>query len=447
MKHITFTRGRRLKRAIGFPLFFGLLTLYASSSSAQNVERQADVLYLPLVVYSDQLQLELQPFATGFDSDTITDIAHIPADGRLFVVQREGVIRIVYPDGQIKPEPFLDWRGKVALENWEQGLLGLAFHPRFPRVPYFYISYTDLSSQIQLARFFVSPKAPNTADPSSVTHLLTIPKPQVNGKPSPIHNGGDLAFGPDGYLYISLGDGGPQSANGQPGDPNNHGQRLDKLLGKILRIDVNSKSGRPPDCGQANYSIPEDNPYIESTGCGEIWASGLRNPWRISFDSLTGDLYISDVGENLREEVNYLQGDSAGGVNFGWHCYEGREDYSLHFAMVAADCDQDVEFTFSIYEYSSAYTNMCAVIGGLVYRGEQYPPLYGRYLFADFCQGSLWALSKPVEEANSDDWHAKFVGQTDMLITTFGADADGELYVSGRVRASLENTLYKIVVR
>lgn len=445
MKYPGLTHRQPIKRSLGFCLLFSLLTLYASSKATQSAAKQARDFYLPFVVHSDQLHLELEPFATGFDTDTITDIAHIPADGRLFIVQREGIIRIVYPDGQIEPVPFLDWRGKVALENWEQGLLGLVFHPRFPRVPYFYISYTDLDSHIRLARFFVSHKTPNTADPNSVVHLLTVPKPQVDGSPSRIHNGGDLAFGPDGYLYISLGDGGPLSANGQPGDPNNHGQRLDTLLGKILRIDVNPERGRPPDCGQANYSVPADNPYVGGAGCAEIWASGLRNPWRINFDSLTGDLYISDVGENLREEINHLPGDSTGGVNFGWHCYEGREDYSRHFSPVAADCDPEAEYTFSVYEYSSAYTNMCAVIGGLVYRGQQYPPLYGRYLFADFCQGSLWALSKPADGAISGDWRAQLVGHTDMLITTFGEDMNGELYASGRIPGN-KNTLYRIIV-
>lgn len=440
-------RGRQLGRSLGLPLSICLLAFYVASTSPQNGKAQSPSghIFMPFVVLEGSLQLELEPFAVGFDTNTITDIAHAPAgDGRLFVVQREGIIRIVYPNGQIEPTPFLDLRGQVALDNWEQGLLALAFHPRFPSVPYFYITYTDLKSAIRLARLFVSPKTPNTADPGSITQLFAIAKPQVNGKPSRLHNGGDLAFGPDGYLYISVGDGGPISANGQPGDPNNHGQRLDTLLGKVLRIDVNPGTGRPPDCGDAHYSIPPDNPYVEGEGCDEIWATGLRNPWRMSFDDLTGDLYIGDVGENLREEINHLPGGAPGGTNFGWHCYEGSEDYSRFFPPVAADCNQETEYTFPVYQYSSYQTSMCAIIGGVVYRGRQYPRLYGRYLFADFCQGSLWALNKP--EANVGEWQAQLVGETDMLVSTFGEDANGELYLSGRIPGD-QNTLYRVVIR
>lgn len=400
-----------------------------------------------MIGLADPWRVELEPFAVGFNTDTITDIAHA-GDERLFVAQREGLVRIVYSDGTIEPTPFLSLRGSVTVGNWEQGLLGLAFHPRFPKVPYFYVTYTDVDSQIRLTRFSVPPEAPNTADRHSGRLMMIVDKPRVDGTRSRIHNGGDLAFGPEGYLYLSLGDGGPTAANGEPGDPNNNGQRTDTLLGSLLRIDVDPDRGRPPDCGVARdplYSIPPDNPYLAAEGCDEIWATGLRNPWRISFDVLTGDLYISDVGENLREEINYQPAGSAGGANFGWHCYEGGADYGFYFPLVRDDCDPQTPFVFPAYEYSSAFTGMCAVIGGLVYRGEQYPQLYGRYLFGDFCQGSLWTLAWSSDSDGSGNWKATLVGQTDLLLSTFGQDINGELYVGGRTPGP-PNTLYRIIV-
>lgn len=387
-------------------------------------------------------QLRLSPFATGFDTDTITDIAHA-GDDRLFVVQREGVIRIVGPAGDLYPEPFLDIRPDVTHEiNWEQGLLGLAFHPDYPDTPYFYVVYTDLTS-IRVSRVTVSPTNPNKAERTTLRPLIRIMKPEEFGGRSPVHNGGDLAFGPDGYLYIPLGDGGPDPyhAGGFPGDPFNNSQRVDNLLGAILRIDVNETSPLNPDCGTEGYSIPPDNPYVGVYGCDEIWATGVRNAWRMAFDPLQGDLYVTDVGEWQREEINYLPAGTGGGANLGWHCYEGTVPYAENYPQFDGHCRPGTQYTFPVYEYDHKQGE-CSITGGIVYRGSRFPELTGRYIFGDFCSRRLWTMMRD----DAGTWQVDLAGQTALPYSTFGTDIKGEVYVGGWDIANDEATLFRLVV-
>lgn len=386
--------------------------------------------------------LKLVPFVHGFDDITITAIKHA-GDERLFVAIREGKIWIVNPAGQILPTPFLDIKDRVRYQdNFEQGLLGLAFHPDYPRTPYYYIVYTVYDA-IVVARGVVKPTSPNTADPLDLQVFIVIRKPDIPGDPSPgpspVHNGGDLVFGKDGYLYIPLGDGGPDpySVPG-PGDPNNNSQRRDTLLGSVLRIDPNPNRGLQPDCGLANlYSIPRDNPYLNDDGCDEIWTYGLRNPWRMSIDPLNGDFYIADVGEWLREEVNYVPANSPGGQNFGWHCWEGNVDYTLIHPELASKCKEKTNFTFPVFKYDHSHGE-CSIIGGKVYRGQKYPDLYGRYFFGDWCTGQLWTMYQ-----SNGRWQVDQAGVQRLLFSTFGEDIHGELY-AGQYGKGI---LYKVEVR
>jgi glucose/arabinose dehydrogenase len=397
----------------------------------------AGALYLPYVGKPGTPQIDLVPFVVGFENKTITEITHA-GDERLFVANREGKVWVVYPDGAIPETPFLDVTDKVQHEiNFEQGFLGLAFHPDYPATPYFYFAYTS-PSNIEIARGAVSSTNPDVADPKSIVGMITIHKPQGGGGPSPVHNGGDLAFGPDGYLYIPLGDGGPDpyDVSYLPGDPNNHSQRRDTLLGSILRVDPDPERGLDPDCGGNYYSIPGDNPWLGDGGCDEIWAKGLRNPWRISIDQLTGDFYIADVGEWLREEVNYRPAAAGGGANFGWHCWEGSVDYSTVWEEVADNCDYDLDFVFPVHEYDRSQGE-CSIIGGKVYRGSLYPWFYGVYFFGDWCSGRLWTMSRV-----GGEWQVNPAGQHMIRYTTFGEDVYGELYAG----SYLSGILYKVVV-
>lgn len=353
--------------------------------------------------------VSLGVFASGFSSPVGIVNSGVAGDGRLFIVQQGGLIRIVQSDGSILPTPFLSLVGQVSGSS-EQGLLGLVFHPDYASNGYFYVNYTNLSGHTVIARYTVSGSDPNVADPTSQVILLTVNQPATN------HNGGDLHFGPDGYLYIGLGDGGPSI----------YGQDMTSLLGKMLRIDVNPTAGLSPDCGSgSNYSIPPDNPLIDGPGetCDEIWASGLRNPWRFSFDRYLGDMYIADVGQNQWEEINWQPASSAGGENYGWRCYEGNVPYN------STGCGPASAYTFPIFVYSHAQSN-CSVTGGYVYRGEQYPALWGHYVFADYCSGRFWAL-----HPNGDGgWQSVVLGQllSTWSASSFGENVAGELFVSHR---------------
>mgnify|MGYP001390968098 CR=1 FL=1 len=342
------------------------------------------------------------------------DIAHA-GDGRLFIVEQRGVIRVLdrpYPDHNATT--FLDIQDRVS-SGGETGLLGLAFHPDYAQNGAFFVNYIHADAQsgqlyTRISRFQVSAD-PQVADPNSELILLELAQPFTN------HNGGDLAFADDGTLYASLGDG------GDGGDPLNNGQTTSTLLGSMLRLDVDG-GGLPPDCGgsQAAYTIPADNPLRDGPGgdCDEIWAYGLRNPWRFSFDRITQDLFIADVGQGAWEEVNYQPAASPGGENYGWRCYEGTHPYNL------TGCSTNTAvYTFPIDEYG--HTNgRCSVTGGFVYRGNWYPALTGAYLFADFCSGEIWGL-----RPDAGGWQKTPLFDAPFRITTFGEDVNGEIYLAG----------------
>jgi glucose/arabinose dehydrogenase len=305
--------------------------------------------------------------------------------GRLFILEKAGRIRIIENE-QLLNEPFLDITDRVGSRGNEQGLLGLAFHPQYEENGWFYVNYTDTNGDTVLARFQVSSDA-NRSDPGSELRLLGVDQPYPN------HNGGALAFGPDGNLYAGLGDG------GAAGDPQGNAQSLDTLLGKILRLDVDS--GEP-------YAIPGDNPFGN-----EIWAYGLRNPWRLSFDTATGDLYIGDVGQGEWEEIDFLAAGSAGGANFGWDHREGAHDYEGGGPAGMID---------PVAEYSHPEGG-CSVSGGYVYRGAM-PEWNGIYLYGDYCTGIIWGLFRSVA-----GWQEQQLFDVDVTITSFGQDENGEVYL------------------
>lgn len=343
-----------------------------------------------------QDDVELVEFATGLNSPAA--ITHA-GDDRLFVVEKAGYIRIIDTEGNLKPEPFLDITDRADPAGNEQGLLGLAFHPNYGNNGYFFVNYTDDQDQSHIARFSVNDGNPDLADPDSEFTILTLDQPFTN------HNGGDLVFGPDGYLYIGFGDG------GSGGDPGNRSQNLSVLLGKMLRIDVDS--GNP-------YAIPEDNPFVDNPDAlDEIWAYGLRNPWRFSFDRETGDLWIADVGQNQIEEIDFQPASSDGGENYGWRCYEGNSTYNT------SGCGPQSDYVFPVFEYT--HNNGCSVTGGYVYRGTDIPQMEGYYVFADYCTDYIWTLHE-----EGGEWISNQLGQfSGNNFSTFGEDANGELYVAG----------------
>ncbi len=317
--------------------------------------------------------------------------------GRIFVVQQGGQVRIVR-DGALVSRPFLDIAGRIS-SGGERGLLGLAFHPRFPDDPRIFVDYTDGNGDTRVSSFRVNPSAPDVVDPSTEQRLLFVKQPYPN------HNGGALAFGPDGDLYISLGDG------GSGGDPQGNGQSTKTLLAKILRIDVDHPSADRP------YGIPGDNPFADgSAGLPEIWLTGLRNPWRISFDRATGDLWIGDVGQGSWEEVDVQRANVPGGTNFGWNRMEGNHCY-----QPSSDC-ANASLTLPVTDYG--HDQGCTVIGGLVVRGTSQPALDGGYLFGDYCSGRVWAI----DPATSDYRKPTLVAETTHNFAAFGEDEAGTPY-------------------
>jgi glucose/arabinose dehydrogenase len=313
------------------------------------------------------------------------DLQHA-SDERLFIIEKVGRIRILQA-GNLVERPFLDLTDRVGSDGNEQGLLGLAFHPRYAENGLFFVNYTDRNGNTVIARFQVTAD-PNLADPSSETVLLRVNQPYGN------HNGGVLAFGPDGYLYAGLGDG------GSAGDPQGNAQNLDTLLGKILRLDVDS--AQP-------YAIPADNPFGN-----EIWAYGLRNPWRFSFDRQTGDLYIGDVGQGQWEEIDFVPAGSPGGMNFGWKYFEGTHPYE-------GTPPQGTQVVAPVAEYS--HSEGCSVTGGYVYRGAM-PEWNGIYLYGDYCSGTVWGLIR-----SNGGWQPQVLFGGVGRITSFGQDASGEVYL------------------
>lgn len=370
--------------------------------------------------------LTTEQIATGLTRPVYVTAPAGDAD-RLFVVERRGVIRIINLN-TLAVSTFMDIDGRVlggTTDNDEQGLLGMAFDPQFDSNGFFYVSYIDSAGDNQVSRFSVQGGNPDAGDTSSELTLLTINQPQAN------HNGGWIAFGPnDGLLYIAIGDGG--GANDQHGIIGN-GQDVTTLLGKILRIDVTS-DGFAGDATR-NYAIPPGNPFVGVNGADEIWALGLRNPWRNSFDAMTGDLYVADVGQGAREEVNFQAAGFAGGANYGWRCMEG-ELCTPNCANCAASCTcNDPSLALPIHTYvNTGFGGRCAITGGYVYRGSAIPDLTGAYFFADFCSADIWSFrydGATVTDFN-DTREIEFApggGMSIQDIVSFGEDGLGELYI------------------
>lgn len=311
------------------------------------------------------------------------------SSGRTFIVEQPGVIKILQ-NGQVLAEPFLDIRDRVNDGANEQGLLGLAFHPQYAANGWFFVNYTGAQGQTVIARFTANG---NVADVTSERIVLEIAQPYAN------HNGGHVAFGPDGFLYIGLGDG------GSAGDPQDFAQNLQSLLGKMLRLDVNTEP----------YAIPPGNPFVSRSDIRpEIWSFGWRNPWRFSFDRATGDMYVADVGQNSIEEVSFQSAASAGGENYGWRFLEGTGAYlgTAPEGLVAP-----------IAGYTHAEGG-CSVTGGYVYRGPTLTDLNGVYVFGDYCTGLTWSL-----RLVNDVWERREFMDTDFVISSFGEDEAGELYL------------------
>lgn len=315
--------------------------------------------------------------------------------GRLFVIEQQGFIRII-ENGQLLETPFLEITDRTRAGG-ERGLLGLAFHPDYESNGLFYVNFTDQQGDTVVAQYSVSAD-PNVADSSSEQVLLTIEQPEGN------HNGGDLAFGPDGYLYIATGDGG--GGGDRHGEIGN-GQDLTTLLGKLLRIDA----------GQGSYTVPNSNPFVDNPDAeDEIWAYGLRNPWRFSFDRDTGDLYMGDVGQNAYEEINFQVAASEGGENYGWRITEG-----FHCFNPRDNCDE-TGLTEPVLEY--AHDLGSSVTGGYVYRGAALPELVGTYLYGDFGSGRVWQAKQ-----ENGGWTNDLLMDTGFNISSFGEDEAGELYL------------------
>jgi glucose/arabinose dehydrogenase len=378
-------------------------------------------------------QLSFELVAGGFASPVF--VTHANDDsGRIFVVEQAGRIRIVQNEAVIE-QPFLDIHDRVRSPasggGAEEGLLSLAFAPDYAQNGRFYVYYTNKDGNNVLTRFQVT-SDPDRADASSEQEILLFPHPNFQN-----HNGGLLDFGPDGYLYIGTGDG------GGGGDPEGNAQNPDSLLGKLLRIDVEYQTTSPftvthqaflPLIRQANgnagmmpYRIPPGNPFVGQFGYRkEIWALGLRNPWRYSFDLSTGDLYIADVGQNLVEEVDFQPADSSGGQNYGWNIMEGDRCYQ------SASCDQS-GLTLPIFTYT--HTEGCSITGGYVYRGPNNPGMQGIYFFADYCSGRIWGLQK-----SGNSWNHQMLTQTSYKVSSFGQDQAGRLYLVDK-----NGSVYRVV--
>lgn len=344
----------------------------------------------------DPDQYAWQEVVGGFDNPIY--VTHAGDDsGRLFVVEQTGYI-LVAEDGTFDPAPFLDLSemlpGIVIQARYtEQGLLGLVFHPDFETNRRFFVNYTNTSGHTVVAQYLVDENNPNRADPLSAEQVLFLEQPQDN------HNGGHMTFGPDGYLYISAGDG------GGAGDPMRNGQNTSNLYGTIMRIDVD----------ELPYTVPEDNPYVNVVGYApEIWVFGLRNPWRFSFDPETGDLYIGDVGQEFWEEIDFQSADSPGGENYGWNTYEANTIYNPDLEPAS-----EVTEPIAVYDHSLG----CSVTGGYVYRGQALPELAGYYFYGDYCSGQIFIAYRD----ESGEWQAEPYIKTDFVISSFGEDAAGEL--------------------
>jgi len=370
----------------------------------------------------DDIELELELVADGFEEPVYLTGAG-DGSGRMFVVERVGRVRVLRADGSSADVmPFLDISAKTRNDS-ERGLLGLAFPRTYasegePLVGEFFIHYSDSDGNTVVSRMRVSPQDPDRADPSTEQVLLHVPQPYSN------HNGGQIVFGPDNYLYIALGDG------GSGGDPQGNGQNPDTLLGSVLRIDP--RLPVPPEANYPStnlqYMSPPDNPFVAGGGTGgkpEVWLYGLRNPWRFSFDRETRDIWIGDVGQNEWEEIDFVSGEAlfdmgdgvSGGQNFGWNVMEGSHPYPAD-----SDPGDTSRFTMPVIEYDHSAGN--SVTGGYAYRGSRYPEFAGVYFYADFGSGRIWA-ARPTDGGERN----REIADTDLQLVSFGEDDDGELYV------------------
>ncbi|MFL5727803.1 MAG: PQQ-dependent sugar dehydrogenase [Chloroflexota bacterium] len=342
------------------------------------------------------LKVSFDLVADGLDSPLAVVSAN-DGSGRLFVVEQGGRIRVVR-DGAVVPEPFLDVADRIS-GGGEQGLLGLAFHPDFPTDPRFFVNYTNSEGDTRISAFTVDGSNPDRADPGSERQLLSVDQPYSN------HNGGGLQFGPDGFLYVALGDG------GSGGDPHGNGQKLSTALAKLLRVDVGAADAR-------DVAAPADNPFANRSDAQPLVDHlGLRNPWRFSFDRATGDLWIGDVGQNTWEEIDVARAGTLG-LDFGWNRMEGS-----HCFRPSTGCDR-AGLTLPVAEYS--HSDGCTVIGGYVYRGTAQPAVTGGYVFGDYCSGTIWAM----DAAGDEEREATVVGALDGSLSSFGEDEAGELYAT-----------------
>ena len=359
--------------------------------------------------------MTLTPFKSGFSKPVFMTSAR-DGSGRLFVVEQGGRIKVIQADGTVRATPLLDISGRVS-KGSEQGLLGLAFHPNFRTNGKFYVNFTNLAGDTAINEYRLSPPSSNRVTLAG-RRVLTIDQPYAN------HNGGHLAFGADGFLYIATGDG------GSAGDPGNRAQSVTSLLGKILRINVNSRTST------RGYGIPSTNPYVGRAGRDEIWSRGLRNPWRFSIDSATGALWIGDVGQNRYEEVDrsfkgaYRVGGR--GLNYGWRVLEGRACYRPGTGCSTAGKTMPLV----AYGHVVAGEPNCSVTGGYVYRGGAFPAMQGDYVFGDFCSGRIWTV--PAGAAAPAARTLRL--DTNLLISSFGLNAANELFV-----LSLNGGIYQVV--
>ena len=359
-------------------------------------DKTLTLLLLLVTTFSFSQDIYTILFADGFSNPV--EMQNV-GDDRLFIVEKRGVIEILQLDGTTNPTPFLDIQSIVLTPGGnydERGLLGLAFHPDYINNGYFYVNYIDNFGNTQISRFSVSTSDPNIADPDSEFQILEVEQPYAN------HNGGCLRFGPEGYLYIGLGDG------GSAGDPENRSQNLQTLLGKMLRIDIDNTEG------STNYAVPSNNPFVgDPNALDEIWSYGLRNPWRFSFDSETDELWIGDVGQGSIEEIDRAAA-GVSGQNYGWRCYEGNQEYNT------SGCPMEFDLTFPVAEYSHSGGN-CSITGGYVYRGEIYENFLGIYFYADFCSGEIGTIDQSNNQINHGPYNGSWV--------SFGEDKNKELYI------------------
>jgi glucose/arabinose dehydrogenase len=350
--------------------------------------------------YTNAQEVNLELFKNGFTSPV--DIQNA-GDDRLFIVEQAGIIKILNQDATINSEPFLNITSLIS-SGGERGLLGLAFHPDYSNNGYFFVYYTNTTGDTQVARYTVDASDSNIADPNTAVLIIDADQPYSN------HNGGCIQFGADGFLYVGLGDG------GSGGDPGNRSQNLQTLLGKILRIDIDNTNGTN------NYDIPSDNPFVEdSNSLDEIWAYGVRNPWRFSFDSESDELWIADVGQGDIEEINKVAPDAAG-LNYGWRCYEGSQTYNT------SGCPDPSELTFPVAEYTHAIGY--SITGGYVYHGNVYSDIQDLYFFADL-NGLIGTVDNDNNLINYGNYGGTWV--------SFGEDVNGELYI-----ADISGSIYKV---